>query len=69
MYSTFYLSMQYCNNDELPKIIYKKNQSSLYSCTGQVTAFCFNRVRIVGKQHNPSRNCNEEAFLKITQIN
>ena len=68
MYSTFYLSMQYCNIDKPPKII-QKNQSSLFGCTGQVTAFCFNRVGIVGKQQDSSRNCNEEAFLKITQIN
>ena len=44
----------------------KNKSSSLFGCTGQVTAFCFNRVTIVGKQQDPSRNCHKEAFLKIT---
>ena len=67
MYSTFYLSMQYCNIDNFPKIM----QKSIFFVWlyWPSNAFCFNRVRIVDKQQDPSRNCNEEAFPKITQIN
>ena len=67
MYSTFNFQCSIATLTNSQKLY--KNQTSLYGCTGQVTAFCFNRVRIAGKQQDPSRNCNEKAFLKITQIN